>query len=308
MPGAEVWREHPRDVARETTAGDVGDAVQVVPGLDERGAQAEHRSGVDPGGREEHLAERGEGMLRLGPDRAGRRVRPQAAMELLLVRPQQVQVPLGDERADEREAVRVEAVRGQADDRVAGSGRRAIDHPVALDDADAAAGHVERGRFHQTGMLGGFATDERTAGLATSGGDATDELGGSRRVEPADREVVQEEERFGPAADNVVGTHRDQVDADRVVAPERGRDRRLRADPVGRRDEDRLAESGRNRHRAGKPADTTKHLRPAGALDGRPHQLDRAIARVDVDPGGRVGRAASGSVTSFRAGTGFLAC
>ena len=44
-----------------------------------------------------------------------------------------------------------------------------------------------------------------------------------------DRDVVEEGERLGAGAHDVVGAHRDEVDADRVEAPERRGDRRLGA-------------------------------------------------------------------------------
>ena len=91
----------------------------------------------------------------------------------------------------------------------------------------------------QPGMLGRLAADQRAARLAAASRDRADELRDAGRVEPADRHVVEEEERRGPAADDIVGAHRDEVAADRVVAAERRRDRRLRADAVGRADQER---------------------------------------------------------------------
>src|SRR4029450_4629278 len=37
------------------------------------------------------------------------------------------------------------------------------------------------------------------------------------------------------------------------------------------------------------PADGPEHLRPVGRLDGGPHQRDRAVAGLDIDPGLGVG-------------------
>ena len=71
----------------------------------------------------------------------------------------------------------------------------------------------------QARVLGRLAADERAAGLAAARRDAADEAGDGLRVEPADGDVVEEGERLGAAADDVVGAHRDEVDADRVPAP-----------------------------------------------------------------------------------------
>ncbi len=64
---------------------------------------------------------------------------------------------------------------------------------------------------------------------------------------------------------------------------------RLRADPVGRADEQRLAVAGRDRHgpaEAAEPADTSG---PAGRLDGGPHQGSRPARPRDVDAGPGIG-------------------
>ena len=127
------------------------------------------------------------------------------------------------------------------------------------------------------------------AGVAAAGGDAPDELGHADRVEPADRDVVEEGERLGAGAHDVVGAHRDEVDADRVEPADGGGDGRLRADAVGRGDEQRLAVARRDGERAAEPAEAADDLRPPGRLDVRAHELDRPLAGGDVDPGGRVG-------------------
>jgi hypothetical protein len=60
-------------------------------------------------------------------------------------------------------------------------------------------------------------------------------------------------------------------------------DRRLRTDAVGRGDEERLTVSGRDRERAAEPAQTADHLGSPGRVDMPAHELDRAIAGIDVD-------------------------
>ena len=102
-------------------------------------------------------------------------------------------------------------------------------------------------------MLGGLAADQRSPRLATPGGDATDQLGDVDRVESPDRDVVQERERLGASTHDVVGAHRDEVDADRVEPPDSAGDRGLRADAIGRRDEQRLTVAGRIENAPPKP-------------------------------------------------------
>ena len=62
-------------------------------------------------------------------------------------------------------------------------------------------------------------------------------------VEEPDRHVVEQEERLGTDAGEVVDEHRHEVDADGVVASSQARHLEFGADAVGRRDEDGLSTS-----------------------------------------------------------------
>ena len=109
-----------------------------------------------------------------------------------------------------------------------------------------------------------------------------DELGDALGHEPADRDVVEERERLGAGAHDVVGAHRDEVDADRVEAADRLGDRGLGPDAVGRGDEERLAVAGRDRDRATEPTEAADDLGPPRRVDVGAHQVDGAVARRDV--------------------------
>ena len=139
--------------------------------------------------------------------------------------------------------------RGQADEHVAALHVLTGDEAVALGDADREADEVELARLHGARVLGHLAADQRAAGLPAAVGDALDELLDVVGVELADRDVVEEEERLGALAHDVVDAHGHEVDADRVEAPGGLRDEGLRADPVGGRDEDgvRVAVARRRR-------------------------------------------------------------
>ena len=125
---------------------------------------------------------------------------------------------------DEREAVGVEARRGEADDRVAGAGPPIPSRqPVALDDADAEPGEVERVGAPSARVLGRLAADERAAGdrgsrrrpPPTSSRDVA-------RVEPADSDVVEEERAARPRCTTTSSAHiATRSMPDRVVAAER---------------------------------------------------------------------------------------
>ena len=88
---------------------------------------------------------------------------------------------------------------------------------------------------YMPGMLGRLAADQRAAGLLAAARDALDDLAGDGDVELAAGEVVEEEQRLGALDQDVVDAHRDEVDADRVVAVERERELELGADAVGAR-------------------------------------------------------------------------
>ena len=120
--------------------------------------------------------------------------------------------------------------------------RRCGSTSAALDDADREADEVELTRLH----AGRDAPTSRrraarTARCAAAVGDAGDDLVDLLGHEPADRDVVEEEQRLGALHRDVVDRHRDAVDADRVAAVREPGDQRLRADAVGRRHEQRIA-------------------------------------------------------------------
>ena len=266
--------------------------MDVLPGRPDRGARGQDRAGVDAGRGQHDLAERRHRLVRRGGHGCLGLGVPERASQARLVRLGEVEIPLGQQRTDQRVAVGMEPGRRQPHDRVAGTDRRPVDDVGALDDADAATRQVEGIDLHQPGVLGGLAADQRAAGIATAGRHRTDQLRDPLGHDPADRDVIEERERLRAAADDVVGAHRDEVDADRVEAPERGGDRRLRADAVGRRHEQRLAVARRDPDRAAEATETADDLPPMGRLDGAPHQVDGALPRRDVDAGRPIGVAA----------------
>ena len=156
---------------------------------------------------------------------------------------------------------------------------------------DREADEVELARVHGAGVLGHLAADEGAAGLPAPEGDALDELLDVVGVELAHRDVVEEEQRLGALAHDVVDAHGDEVDADRVEAAGGLRDERLGADAVG----------GATQHGVG-VAVLGEREQPAEAADvaddlgpeRRPHlrldALDGVLAGGDADPGVLVAR------------------
>ena len=233
-------------------------------------------------------------MAGLARQQARRDPFAEGPQQAFLVGATKIEVVRRDQGPDEREAVGVETGGGDPDDGIARPDVAAVDDPVALDGPDAEPGHVERAGVHQPGVLRRLSADQGAAGLATAGRHAADELGDLQGLQPADGDVVEEEQWRGPGADDVVGAHRHEVDPDRVEAPHGRGDRRLRADTVRRRDEDRITAVGRQPDRSGEPAEAADHLRATGRLDGGPDQLDRPLTGSDVDAGPGVGAAELG--------------
>ena len=133
-------------------------------------------------------------------------------------------------------------------------------------------------------MLGRLATDQRAAGLAAALGHAGHDGGDAVGVDLAGRDVVEHEQRLGTGADEVVDTHGDQVDADGLVATGGPRHLELGADPVGRRDQDRV--------RVALGVEGELPAEAADAADQRAQTVDRGVARRDVHTGAGVGGAA----------------
>ena len=152
--------------------------------------------------------------------------------------------PLEQDAPGQRVAVRAQAGRRQADEHVAGLDVLAGDQLVALGHPDREPDEVELARLHGARVLGHLAADQRAAGLAAALGHAFDELLDVVGVEPTDRDVVEEEERLGPLAHEVVDAHGHQVDADGVEPAGGLGHQRLGADPVGGRHEHRAGGSG----------------------------------------------------------------
>ena len=172
----------------------------------------------------------------------------------------------------------------------------AVDDRVLLDDADAEAGQVVVAGGIHAGHLRGLAADQRRAGLHAALDDAFDDRLGDVDAELAGGVVVEEEQRLGALHDDVVHAHRDQVDADRVVAAGLDRQPQLGADAVGAGDQHRLAVAvERNLEQRAEAAEAAEHLGPHRALDGGLDAFDQFVAGFDIDAGIFVGNRLGGA-------------
>ena len=105
-------------------------------------------------------------------------------------------------------------------------------------------------------------------------------------VELADGDVVEEEERLGALAHQVVDAHGDEVDPDGVEAPGGLGDQRLGADAVGGRHQHRIraAVAGEGEE-ATEAADVADDLGAERRAHERLDAVDRSLAGIDVDAG-----------------------
>ena len=144
--------------------------------------------------------------------------------------------------------------------------------------------------LHGAGVLGHLAADQRAAGLAAALGHALDQLLDVVGVELADRDVVEEEQRLGALAHEVVDAHGHEVDADGVEPAGGLGDQRLGADAVGGRHQHRVAVAvvGEAEQPA-EPADVADDLGPEGGAHLVLDALDGFLAGGDVDARGLVG-------------------
>ena len=185
-------------------------------------AQAQDRPGVDPGRGEQHVAERGVAGRIVGPPArvpAPRTRRRSAAYGAS--RPQPASATT-DRTSENPFACSPDAARPTI-----ASPARTADPSSSRDRSTtpvhAPARSTSSGR-HRPRVLGRLAADQGAAGEPAAGGDPADDRGHALRVEPADGHVVEEEERLGAGADDVVGAHRDEVDAEaRRSGPSPGR-------------------------------------------------------------------------------------
>ena len=144
-----------------------------------------------------------------------------------------VQGLIGEDATDQGVPVRVHTARRQPDQHVVLPHALGSEHLAFLHHADAEARQVERVVGHHAGMLRRLASDQGAPRGSAPRRDPLDDRDHPLRNDVTERDVVQEEQRLRAGADDVVGAHRDQVDADRIEAAGSARDLELRPDAVG---------------------------------------------------------------------------
>ena len=184
----------------------------------------------------------------------------------------------------------MDPVRGEAEDDIAGldAARQVL---APLHRADGEARKVEVAPVIHARHLGGLAPDQGAAAVGAALGDAGDDAGGLVKLQLAGGEIVQEEQRLGPLADQVVDAHGDEVDADRVHMAGVDGDAQLGAHPVGRGDKDRVGVArGLEVEKRAKTAEAAHGAGAVGGLGRRLDPVDKRVAGVDVHARIRVGQ------------------
>ena len=175
----------------------------------------------------------------------------------------------------------MEAARREADDGVAGCAPRAVDQVVACDEADACPGEVELGVTVDARQLGRLAADQHAARGAADLRSALDEVGDLFELDVGRRDVVEEEERLGAAAEDVVDAVGGEIHAAVTERAGAAVEEELRADAVGRRGEQapvvECVEAGE-----------LAEARRAGGLDGGAQPPDDGVRGGEGDAGGLV--------------------
>src|SRR6266480_2495160 len=182
------------------------------------------------------------------------------------------------------------AARSKPEDHVAGPDRAPVDNTVLLDHPDAEARQIVFARGIHARHFRRLTANQRATGQFTAARDAADHVRGDPLVELAARVVVEKEKRLGALREHIVDAHRHQVDANRVVTPEREGELELRADAVGPRHEHRVTVFLRDLAQRAETADAGEHLGPQRAPGERLDRLDQRVAGLDVDAGVAVGK------------------
>ena len=141
--------------------------------------------------------------------------------------------------------------------------------------------------------FGRFAPDKSTAGFPASDTDAGNHRGPDFWFKFPTGIVVKKKKGLGTLDHQIVHAHRDQINADSVVAAGFDGDLELGSDAIGRRNQYRVAIAYPLEIK--KPAKSPNLgvcARAGGSPDQRLDQLDHSVAGVDINTGLRVSETA----------------
>ena len=128
---------------------------------------------------------------------------------------------------------------------VANENRPPRDQPLSIDGADDEAGEVVFAVVVEAGHLGGFTAEQCAPVIAACARHPSDDRLGDLRRQTSSRKVIQEKERLRALHQDVVDTMVHEIHTNGIVTPCHEGEFELRADAIGARHENRVAESGR---------------------------------------------------------------
>ncbi len=264
---ADSLRQHARDVVRETSAGDVRHPVQET---------ALEKRGDDP---------------KIATVRFEQNVPHRSTVQLFQPVLHGEPHLLEENLPSQRVAVRVQSARRKADQDIGRTDRGAVQQESPIHDSNDRSCDVVFVRRVDARHFGSFAAEQRRAVFTAAAREPLDDALQHLAVQSAHGDVVEKEEGLRPLDEDVVDTVVDGVDAADVVAPRGDGDLQLRADAVGRSDQDRLAIGGEVGPK--EPAETADIAEDAGRerrADRGSGSRESAGFRVDVHAGRRVAR------------------
>ena len=229
-----------------------------------------------------HLSEQREHGLHIDLGRGEQRFAQRSAAQLFAGR-SKIAVFDVEHLSHQREPVGMHARGGKRDHDVPFLHALVVHHLVAVDDAHRKSREVVLVLGIESGHFRRLAADERAARLHAAFRDAAhDRRDLFGNVLPAG-DIIEEEERFRAAADDVVHAHRHAVDAHRVVLVHEEGEFELGAHAVRARDEDGLRITRQiEREQPAESADVGSGARRHRASDVLFHEFHRFITRGDV--------------------------
>lgn len=258
--GLKAVREHTRDVIHQTTAGDMGEGVN-VPAMCLDGGP--NRSHIDSCRLQQRLPE-----ALVGAWEGSGKVQT-----------------LGLQEGPSRQAVAigVETAGGQTQDHVTLTHVGGIQELLALDRADSEPGQVILAVCVHARHLSGLSAQERAASLSAALCNPRDHIGTHGRLQMTGGKVVEEEERLRPRDQYVVHAHGHQIDAHGVMAIQGESQLELGADSVGAADQHGIGVPGfRETKQPSKTTDTSKDASPMGRSGQGTDSCDQVFARVNI--------------------------
>ena len=161
---------------------------------------------------------------------------------------------------------------------------------AALNRAHAKTGQIIVAWPIHAGHFRRLATDQGAARQLAPFGNTGHDSGGNAVLKMARCEVIQEKQRFGALHDEVIDAHRDQIDADRIMAVMVDGELDLGAHAIIARHQQRVFVACRARvKKAAKPAQIRLCAGPTRRLGERANGLHQRVAGSDRDAGMFIG-------------------